>query len=358
MICSLMELGYYESDVSGIWEIQEATPKDIGCIVSDFLRQKQSIAQLRKDYESIYPYFERLESLHGLQALLSWDEQTNMPKEGCFPRGKQKAEVASIVHSVLKIPELEKSLIEALETKAILNTSECRSCEILLEEIQRHKNIPEELTHAQSVLQSECLSKWYSARAKGNFSIVSDSLSQLVKVSKEIALKTNQEGDSSIYDSMLWNYSKGFCEADLNELFDEIADQLPTLSKEIVGNTPFARYNNINELLPIQEFGFVSQKDLCSYLINAINPFLESEKLKLDISAHPFTSTIARGRDVRITTRYSPNNPLEAVMGTIHELGHALYEIGAPETALPAGDSQSNSIVLKQRRSFTGYCCA
>eukprot|EP00961_Rhodomonas_salina_P051192 687008-Rhodomonas_salina.1 len=36
----------------------------------------------------------------------------------------------------------------------------------------------------------------------------------------------------------------------------------------------------------------------------------------------------ATAADVRITTRYSEENWMEGVMGTIHECGHAMYEQG------------------------------
>lgn len=45
------------------------------------------------------------------------------------------------------------------------------------------------------------------------------------------------------------------------------------------------------------------------------------------MSVHPFTGG-PHPTDVRITTRYSPKNMLEGVAGTVHEVGHALYEQG------------------------------
>ena len=46
-----------------------------------------------------------------------------------------------------------------------------------------------------------------------------------------------------------------------------------------------------------------------------------------DKAAHPFTTTFGLG-DVRITTRFIPNNGLSALFSTMHECGHALYEQG------------------------------
>ena len=48
---------------------------------------------------------------------------------------------------------------------------------------------------------------------------------------------------------------------------------------------------------------------------------------RLDRSVHPFTGG-AGPHDVRITTRYDEAVFMDAVMGTVHEVGHALYEQG------------------------------
>ena len=48
---------------------------------------------------------------------------------------------------------------------------------------------------------------------------------------------------------------------------------------------------------------------------------------RLDISAHPFTTTLG-AHDVRITTRLREQFLPTGIFGTIHETGHALYELG------------------------------
>src|SRR5262245_56795894 len=48
---------------------------------------------------------------------------------------------------------------------------------------------------------------------------------------------------------------------------------------------------------------------------------------RLDLTAHPFTTKFSLG-DVRITTRVSKTDALDAVFTMLHEGGHALYEQG------------------------------
>jgi carboxypeptidase Taq len=66
----------------------------------------------------------------------------------------------------------------------------------------------------------------------------------------------------------------------------------------------------------------------------------------MDTAAHPFTTTLGSS-DVRITTRYVEDFFPSSVYGTIHECGHALYELGidpAPEyqrTSLASSSSMA-----------------
>jgi carboxypeptidase Taq len=53
---------------------------------------------------------------------------------------------------------------------------------------------------------------------------------------------------------------------------------------------------------------------------------------RIDVSLHPFCS--GTGSDVRMTTRYQSDQPLDALFSSIHETGHGLYEQGLPAEQL------------------------
>jgi carboxypeptidase Taq len=61
-----------------------------------------------------------------------------------------------------------------------------------------------------------------------------------------------------------------------------------------------------------------------------------------DKSAHPFTTNFSIN-DVRITTRFEPENPSIMLFSTMHETGHALYDLGSNQayerTPLAGGTS-------------------
>jgi carboxypeptidase Taq len=82
------------------------------------------------------------------------------------------------------------------------------------------------------------------------------------------------------------------------------------------------------------------QAAMCREIAAALG--FDSERGRMDVSIHPFTGG-SHPADVRITTRYSADNWLEGLAGTIHDCGHAMYEQGRPASPaagdLPAGEA-------------------
>lgn len=74
---------------------------------------------------------------------------------------------------------------------------------------------------------------------------------------------------------------------------------------------------------------------------------------RLDVTAHPFCSGIGPG-DCRITTRYNPNHLGQALFGTMHEAGHAIYEMNLPAEyfGTPMGEAVSLGIHESQSRMW------
>ena len=62
---------------------------------------------------------------------------------------------------------------------------------------------------------------------------------------------------------------------------------------------------------------------------------------RLDVSTHPFCGGVPS--DVRITTRYDESDFMKALLGVIHETGHARYEQNLPVNwrNLPVGEARS-----------------
>ena len=72
-----------------------------------------------------------------------------------------------------------------------------------------------------------------------------------------------------------------------------------------------------------------------------------------DKSAHPFTTSFGLN-DVRITTRFNTNYLPMAMFGTMHECGHALYELGINKkyNRTPLADGASMAVHESQSRMW------
>jgi carboxypeptidase Taq len=100
-----------------------------------------------------------------------------------------------------------------------------------------------------------------------------------------------------------------------------------------------------------------AQEALCRRLSARLG--LDFTHARLDRSAHPFSG--GTPTDVRITTRYDPADFAQAVLGVVHETGHALYERGLPAAharqpvgeaaGMAAHESQSLIIEMQAARS-------
>jgi carboxypeptidase Taq len=97
------------------------------------------------------------------------------------------------------------------------------------------------------------------------------------------------------------------------------------------------------------------QRELCRRLSLRIG--LEADHSRLDESVHPFCG--GTPSDVRITTFYSESDPAKALLGVLHETGHALYERGLPEdyARQPVGEAagmaahESQSLIVEMQAS-------
>jgi carboxypeptidase Taq len=108
-------------------------------------------------------------------------------------------------------------------------------------------------------------------------------------------------------------------------------------------NGPFTKVKDLSGPFEIESQKLLSQfvKTLCG---------LPEEYSRLDTSAHPFSINISP-RDQRITTRYVAEN-LDSLSSTMHEVGHALYELNLPLEweGTPFGEAVSLSVHESQSR--------
>ena len=276
--------------------------------------------------------------------LLSWDELTYMPAGGVENRGNQMAFLAGLHHQHVTdvrigelLEEIEHStLVSDPESAPAVNVRELRRT--YSRQIRLPRLLIEELARVVSIAQQE----WEAARDDDDFDRLRPWLEQIVTLKRNEADCLRDHGVA--YDALLQEYEPGATAAELTRMFTALRQDLLGLLDKILGRGQHPHVAILKRDFPIER-----QRLFCETLADAVG--FDFHRGRLDTTAHPFFSAIGPG-DCRITTRYRYNQFSEACFGTLHEVGHALYEQGLDPAHqfTPMGESSSLGIHESQSR--------
>ncbi|MGA9927892.1 MAG: carboxypeptidase M32, partial [Nitrososphaeraceae archaeon] len=76
----------------------------------------------------------------------------------------------------------------------------------------------------------------------------------------------------------------------------------------------------------------------------------DMKRFRMDVSTHPFTETMGLN-DVRITTRYEGTDFKKSISSTIHEAGHALYDLQCDQSLSITPLEGGSSLALHESQS-------
>lgn len=302
------------------------------------------MAELDPAYAALEKRFRRYSALSGASAMLGWDQEAMMPSGGAEARAEQMATLDVMQHELLAAPEVEEQLVEAEAAATTLdfwqraNLREMRRLQI------NETVAPTDLVEARSRAVSACVVAWRDARAKDDFRAVSDKLATVLDLTREYGAAKAEKLETSLYDALIDSYEPGGNMAAIDPVFATLKEELPGLLDNILAKQAAAPA----PLKPEGPFPASKQKELGEKVMAALG--FDFEHGRLDESAHPFTGGVPD--DVRITTRYSAGDFTRALMGVIHETGHALYELGLPKDWRTQPVGSSRGMVLHESQSL------
>lgn len=272
-------------------------------------------------YSRLADRFARIATLGEASSVLHWDASAMMPPGGGKARGDQLAVLAGVGHAMLTAPELGDDLADA---EAAPPAGEWERANLLLmrHAFTRATALPADLVEAQARANAACEMVWREARPASDFALVAAPLAEVVALTRETAAALGPALGLDPYDALMDGFQRGVTTADVEPVFDRyeawLHEALPQAEAlQAKAPTPMP----LTGVFPAE-----LQEGLCRQM--AARAGLEPEHFRLDRSAHPFCG--GTPTDVRITTRYDAADPAQALMGVIHETGHALYERGLP----------------------------
>lgn len=279
-------------------------------------------------------------------ALLGWDERVNMPRNGSAHRANQLAYMAGLLHEKFtanRVGELLKMAEDSPVSKDPLAPDAVNVRELRRVYDKRTK-VPNQLVQAIAHAETTGQSVWVNARRDNDFKSFFPHLEKMIELKRQYAEAIGYKDVA--YDALIDDYEPGATAKSITVVFSEFRKELVDFVAKI-RNAPKKPDVSIVE----REFSIDRQRIFGETVAAAIGfPFSEG---RLDITAHPFCSGIGPG-DCRITTRYNPKHLGQALFGTMHEAGHALYELGLPREhfGTPMGEAVSLGIHESQSRMW------
>lgn len=296
---------------------------------------------MNKDLQLIYNFQKEEKILGHIARILEWDNQVYMPKKAIHSRAEQLAEIYQLIHKKTISNELFNSLKKLRKKK--LSKKDSLIVKKLYKDVLRARKLPESFIRELTKTTTIAHQSWKEARKKNNFKIFQPGLEKIIKLKQKEAQYIKEPGH--IYNSLFDQYEEGMTVEKLKPIFAKLKKQLIILLKNIKSSQV---YKNQKKTLLKKNFPEEKQRKLCEEVIKKIG--LQEESSRLDLSTHPFTEKLGVD-DVRITTNFR-KDPLFSFTSTIHEAGHALYELQLPkqESYTILGEAPSLGIHESQSR--------
>lgn len=277
-------------------------------------------------YGELKQRVQRAHTLGTVGELLGWDEQVNLPSGAAEQRAGQHAVVAEACHAAASEPRLGE-LLGALEGNAGgLDEKQRAVVANARRDYDRATKLPPEFVREKAMQGSRGYHAWARAKSADDFASYAPVLEKNIEFARREAEYLGQ-GDAP-YDYMIDKHDPGMNADVISRLFDELKRDLVPLVRRVSS-------------APAAERARAAARTLRGFPIEAQQTFLREVTTRLgfdyecgriDVSLHPFCS--GTGADVRMTTRYHADQPLDALFSSIHETGHGLYEQGLPRAEL------------------------
>lgn len=286
-----------------------------------------------------------VKDLESAGSILHWDQATYMPPKGAGPRGRQMALLRRLAHERATDAELGRLLDDLMAHVDELPTDsdEAALIRVAHRDYQRAVRLPASFVKKLSNHLSESYQVWTEARPNNDFAAARPQLEKTLDLSRQYA--DYFPGYNHIADPLIDVSDQDMTVATIRPLFTELREFLTPLvaaiaeRPEVDNSFLFRHYPEplqwtFGEAL-IREFGY------------------DFERGRQDKTHHPFMTRFSWG-DCRITTRVYEDYLAGGLFATLHEAGHALYELGIDRKydATPLGEGTSSGVHESQSRMW------
>ncbi len=300
---------------------------------------------INKKLEQLKGLLNEISDINHVIAVLGWDQQTYMPEAGALERGCQIETLTRIAHLKSISDDLSGLIEDLLPQVSGMDRDSDEACLILKahRNLVKQKKVPTAWVSEFARVTTVAQSVWEKARATSDFKLYQPHLEKIVAMRREYAEFFAPY--DHIYDPQLDDYEPGMKTADILSIFNVLRPRLVNLIQEIT------HHPQVDDAFMHQSFDEQKQWDFGVDVLNHMG--FDWKRGRQDRTAHPFTTTFALD-DVRITTRFMDNYLPSALFSSVHEGGHALYELGFSRKLgrTPLADGASMAVHESQSRMW------
>lgn len=294
-------------------------------------------------YSDLEARFLRLYRFEHLGSIVGWDQAANMPPGGNEARAAAMAELDGLMHAQRTDPAL-KSLLDRAEGEPLSDDQRAN-----LREMRRDwraaNALPAALVERRTLATARCEHAWRRQRPANDWAGFVENFRPVVQVAREEAMHLAEATGLMPYDALMDRFEPGMTSAEVDRVFGDLKTWLPGLIQRVQAR----QHAEPPVLTPVGPFAVAQQKAL-SLRVMALLDF-DFDGGRLDESTHPFSGGVPE--DVRLTTRYSLDNLMSSLMGTVHETGHARYEQNLPREWLGQPMARARSYGLHESQSLS-----
>jgi carboxypeptidase Taq len=306
---------------------------------------------MHESYAKLQRLLREAATLSSVGNLLSWDQETMMPRKAVAARAEELALIGKLAHRRATDPRIGE-LLEACAADADLGRDDLEQANLreIRRDYERALKLPPELVAEIHHTGALAVEAWKRAREDSDFAAFRPWMEKQLELNRRKAECYGTPEGGEPYDALLEDFEPGMTGARLERAFAPLREELAPLIQELTGAACESKRRPHELEIPIER-----QQEFNRFVLERVGFDLDAGRL--DVSVHPFSSGVSPG-DTRITTRYRPTQFAEALGSTLHEAGHALYEQGLPKPerwGQPLGEPLGLGIHESQSRLWENH---
>jgi carboxypeptidase Taq len=284
----------------------------------------------------------QLDDLERVGNLLSWDQETKLPRAGAEARADQRATIERLAHELRAGDELARVLDELGDDSFEPGSLEAAVVRVARREHEKARRVPAELRADLTRAGALGIAAWWEAHARADYPLL------LPHLERQLELKRRYvecfDGFDDPYDVLLDDYEEDMKTAEVDELFAALKRELVPLVAQVAAAEP------VDDSFLRAHWDREAQRAFSLGLLERFG--FEPTSWRLDDTQHPFAAAPSP-RDIRLTTRFDSDN-IHGIFSCLHEFGHGLYErqVGEELARTPLAHGASSALHESQSRMW------